>query len=62
MWKKKDPVDNFEKRLLNDGVLSELEVFEIKNEINQAVMNAHVFAEKSPYPNESELKEYVFKQ
>ena len=61
MWKKKDPIDNFEKQLLDNGVLSESEVSEIKNEINQAVMNAHVFAEKSPYPNESELEKYVFK-
>ena len=44
LWKKKDPIDNFEKRLLDDGVLSELEISEIKNEVNQAVRDAHVFA------------------
>ena len=62
LWKKKDPIDNFEKRLLDDGVLSELEISEIKNEVNQAVRDAHVFATESSYPQESELNAYVFKQ
>ena len=62
LWKKKDPIDNFEKRLLGDGVLSELEISDIKNEVNQAVQDAHVFASESSYPQESELNAYVFKQ
>ena len=61
MWKKKDPIKNFEKLLLDDGVLSELEISEIKNEVNQVIRNAHDFAAKSPYPKESELNAYVFK-
>jgi len=61
LWKKRDPIDNFEKRLLNDGVLSELEIFEIKKEVNQAIRCAHVFAAESAYPRESELNTYVFK-
>jgi TPP-dependent pyruvate/acetoin dehydrogenase alpha subunit len=62
LWKKKDPIDNFEKRLLDDSVLNELEISDIKNEVNQAIQNAHVFASESSYPQESELNAYVFKQ
>jgi pyruvate dehydrogenase E1 component alpha subunit len=62
LWKKKDPIDNFEKHLIDEGVLSELEISEIKNELNQAVRDAHVFATESSYPKESELNAYVFKQ
>jgi len=62
MWKKKDPIDNFEKRLLDDGVLNEFEIFEIKDEIDREIREAHVFAKSSSYPKESELKNYVFKQ
>ena len=61
MWKKKDPVINFEKCLLDNGILSESEVFEIKKEIDQEIREAHIFANNSPYPEESELNAYVFK-
>jgi len=61
LWRKKDPIANFEKRLLDDGVLNELEISGIKKEVNQAVRDAHVFANESPYPQESELNAYIFK-
>jgi len=61
IWKKKDPIDNFEKRLLMDGVLSELEISEIKSQVHQTIQDAHTFSTQSPYPKESELNAYVFK-
>ena len=61
-WRKKDPIANFEKRLLDEGILTELEIMEIKNEIEQEVLNAHSFAQKSSYPKENELNAYVFKE
>ncbi|OEU60698.1 MAG: hypothetical protein BBJ57_07565 [Desulfobacterales bacterium PC51MH44] len=61
MWNKKDPVINFERCLLDDGILGESDVFEIKKEIDKEVREAHVFANNSPYPEESELNAYVFK-
>ena len=62
MWKKKDPVINFEKQLLDNNVLSESEISEIKKEIDQEVSEAHVFANNSPYPEEEDLAKYVFKE
>ena len=61
MWKKKDPIVNFEKQLLDNGVLSESEVSEIKKEIDQEVREAHVFANNSLFPEEGDLAKYVFK-
>lgn len=61
MWKKKDPVINFERCLLDDSILSESEVFEIKKEIDQEVCEAYVFANNSSYPEEEDLAKYVFK-
>jgi len=61
MWKKKDPIINFEKQLLDDDVESEAEVPEIKKEIDQEISEAHVFANNSPYPEEGNLTKYVFK-
>ena len=61
MWKKKDPVLNFEKLLIKEGVLSEFELSEIKEDIIHEVEMAHLFAKDCPYPDESELDAYVFK-
>ena len=61
-WKKRDPIVNFEKRLFDESVLSELEIKEIKNNINEEIEEAHNFAKQSPYPEASELSRYVFKK
>lgn len=61
MWKRKDPVINFERCLLDDGILSESDVSEIKKEIDQEVCEAYVFANNSSYPEEEDLAKYVFK-
>lgn len=62
MWIKKDPIDKFERRFLKEGVLNELEISKIKTDINQTIQDAYAFTSHSPYPKESELNAYVFKQ
>jgi acetoin:2,6-dichlorophenolindophenol oxidoreductase subunit alpha len=62
MWKKKDPIDSFEKWLMEDGILNDLRISEIKSHVHRTVQNAHAFSNQSPYPKESELNAYVFKQ
>ena len=61
-WKKKDPVARFEKTLLKNGILKQEDIEKIKREAEEEVNEAHSFAEQSPYPKESELSTYVFKQ
>lgn len=60
-WRKKDPVTRFEKTLLEDGILKQEDIEAMKREAEEEVSKAHSFAEKSPYPKESELSAYVFK-
>jgi len=60
-WKKKDPLQIFKTFLLKKQVLTEDEIDKIKFEIENEVKEAHLFAQKSPYPNEKELNRYVFK-
>ena len=61
MWKEKDPILNFERRLLDEVMVSENELAEIKEDIIHEVKAAHLFAKDRPYPDESELDAYVFK-
>jgi pyruvate dehydrogenase E1 component alpha subunit len=61
-WREKDAIDNLEKYLLENKILLESEVEEIKREIEKEVEEAHQFAKDSPYPDESELTKYVFKE
>ena len=60
IWGKKDPVNNFERFLLGDGVLTESVIDTIRAEIKQEIEKGLeiAFAEKSPEPNtEKELTE-----
>ena len=61
MWKKKDPILNFEKRLIKEGVINEIELSEIKEDIIHEIKMTHLFVKDCPYPDESELGAYVFK-
>jgi pyruvate dehydrogenase E1 component alpha subunit len=61
-WKKKDPVVNYEKVLLENEVLSKKDIRQIKQKVENEVDEAHVFARSSSYPNESELSKYVFRE
>lgn len=61
-WRKKDPIFNFENYLLNRNILQKREVDKIKAEVEKEIEKAHLFVKNSPYPNQSELNKYVFKQ
>ncbi len=50
-WKKRDPVVNFEKELLEKQVLKEEEIRRIREEIKLEIEDAVKFAEESPRPD-----------
>ena len=52
-WKELDPIDNFEKFLLAQGVVSELDIADFKNEINIEINKAWAQAENEPEINSS---------
>ena len=62
VWRKKDPIVNFENYLIKDKILEKADIEEIKREAGKEVEEAHLFAKNSSYPNESELSKYVFKE
>lgn len=60
-WKKKDPVLRLEKYLMKNKILLRQELDEIKQEAEDKVISAYLFAKKSPYPKKEDLTKYVFK-
>jgi pyruvate dehydrogenase E1 component alpha subunit len=59
-WKKKCPVATFEKRLFDQKVLTETAKKQIVADITREIDEAVEFAEKSPYPEVSELAEHIW--
>jgi TPP-dependent pyruvate/acetoin dehydrogenase alpha subunit len=59
-WKKKDPIEQFEKYLMQCGILNN----EIKNDLHKKAIDeindAIDFAEKNPYPDGEEASEGVY--
>jgi len=60
-WKEKDPIYNFEKKLLNDKIITEKDKNQIIAQITLEIDEAIEFALSSSYPNPSELSKYVYK-
>ncbi|NYV28128.1 thiamine pyrophosphate-dependent dehydrogenase E1 component subunit alpha [Streptobacillus felis] len=50
MWKKKDPVENLRKYLIENKIATEQELLDIDASVKKAVDDAVVFAENSPLP------------
>lgn len=61
MWKTKDPVEVFGKKLVADKVLKNVDIENIRKEIEKEIEEAFLFSDSSAYPNENEVMNYVFK-
>lgn len=59
-WKKKDPILNFKKHLLERNILNKEEQDRIALQAQEEIKEAVEFAKKSPFPNTSDAKEYVY--
>jgi len=59
-WKKKDPIARFEKYLTLNGVLTESEINQIKQDMLEEMDEAVKFAQSSPLPAPEEALEDVF--
>jgi len=59
-WKKKDPIEKFEKILLNDRVLNETLQKQIREKINAEIEEAMNFAVESPYAPGEDAAEGVY--
>jgi len=59
-WKKRDPVLAFEKYLLDKKILNDSRRAQIAVDINREIDDAVEFAENSPYPDPSEITNFVW--
>ena len=61
-WKKKDPLINLEKRLIEAGIISGNDVEEINERVTIMIDEAVDFGRKSPHPQPELALEHVFKK
>jgi len=61
VWLKKDPILLFEKFLLEDTLINQNTLDEIKKEIEKEVAKAHIYAKNSPLPEQKDLMCYVYR-
>lgn len=59
-WKKKDPIDKFERVLLNDRILNETNMKQMEEKIAAMIEDAAQFALDSPYAEGEDAAEGVF--
>jgi pyruvate dehydrogenase E1 component alpha subunit len=59
-WKAKDPLPRFGKKLVEINVLTQEKIGEIKNTVEKQLAEAVGFAEKSPFPDPSEVTDDVY--
>jgi len=57
LWRDRDPIPGFEKRLLDDGLASGSDIEQIKSEARTELQASIHFAEQSPYPELSVMYE-----
>ena len=61
-WRRKDPIKRFTRFLIKNGIIEEVEIGRICEEVEAEVKEAHQFAKASLNPNPNELTKYVFKE
>ncbi len=59
-WEKKDPISQFEKRLLDENILTFAKLKDIKQEVKAQIKDAVDFALESPYPDPELAFQQVF--
>jgi pyruvate dehydrogenase E1 component alpha subunit len=59
-WRKKDPITVFRDRLVEEGVISEEEVDEMRERVEQRVLAAVEFADGSPEPPLESLYDHLY--
>ena len=59
-WKKKDPIEAFKKKILEEGVMSEEEIKNLEEDVKRQVEEASEYALKSPFPSPDTLTDDVY--
>lgn len=59
-WKDKDPIVSFEKRLMEQGIASEEQLSQLRQDVSWQIDKAFVFAEDSPFPEYNKATHQIF--
>lgn len=59
-WRVKCPIETYERRLIEEGVLSASAVRELMPEIEREIADAFAFAAASPFPSTQELETHIY--
>jgi len=59
-WRRRDPINNFRKRVTEDGMLSDDDVEKLDSEAQERIEEAVEFAENSPFPDLAALYDDVY--
>ncbi|BBA70876.1 pyruvate dehydrogenase (acetyl-transferring) E1 component subunit alpha [Geobacter sulfurreducens] len=60
LWKSRDPIPNFEKRLVEEGIVTEAELAAVLEKCHGVVADAVAFAEESPWPEDDEVYSDIY--
>ena len=60
LWKKKDPIKNFKKKLINNYHFNERQLEDLSLKLNKSINKAFNFAEKSKLPTPDLIKKYIY--
>jgi pyruvate dehydrogenase E1 component alpha subunit len=59
-WKERDPIELFAQRLLDEGKVSQKDLDDIQQDVENTVEDAVEFSDKSPWPSPDEVEEKLF--
>jgi pyruvate dehydrogenase E1 component alpha subunit len=59
-WRKRDPIESFGKRLMDEGVVSDGDLAKLDEQAIATVDDAVKFADKSPFPDLDSLYDHVY--
>jgi pyruvate dehydrogenase E1 component alpha subunit len=59
-WEKRNPIELYERKLLEEGVADAAEIDEIKHRCEVEITEAIDFAEKSPFPDPATVMDGIY--
>ena len=62
LWKDRDPIPFFARKLIEEGIAEAEDLRVIKEEIEQEVEEAVRFADESPWPEDRELSTDIYSE
>jgi TPP-dependent pyruvate/acetoin dehydrogenase alpha subunit len=59
-WKSRDPLENYERYLLNKKIITNKKITELHNKIDELIKEATEYAEQSPFPEPEDCMKDLF--